>query len=84
MMILHREGWILKIIKVLLAISVIALALVSQFNESMNVSWILLFLLGALLLAMGAEQLQKKQRSIGYILILTAFFNFAVSLKIAL
>lgn len=74
----------MKIIKVLLAISVIALALVSQFNESMNVSWILLFLLGALLLAMGAEQLQKQQRSIGYILILTAFFNFAVSLKIAL
>lgn len=73
----------MKIIKVLLAITVIALAFASQFNESMNLSWILLFLLGALLLVMGAEQLQKQHRSIGYILILVAIFNFAVSLKIA-
>lgn len=49
----------MNIIKIILAISVLALSIFGLINESMNLTSITLFLLGALLLTMGAEEIKK-------------------------
>ncbi len=47
----------------------------------MNLTSIMLFLLGALLLTMGAEEIKKEKKSVGYLLVIVAFFNFLVSIQ---
>lgn len=71
----------MKIIKITLAISVIALSILGQIIDGMNLISIMLFLLGALLLTMGAEEIKKEKKSVGYLLVIVAFFNFFVSIK---
>lgn len=65
----------MNIFKVLLAISTIALSIFSLLNESMNLTSVMLFLVGVLLLTMGAEEIKKEKKAVGYLLIIIAFFN---------
>ncbi|WP_087974578.1 DUF3953 domain-containing protein [Oceanobacillus rekensis] len=69
------------IFKITLAISVIALSILGQIIDGMNLTSIMLFLLGALLLTMGAEEIKKEKKSVGYLLVIVAFFNFLVSIQ---
>ncbi|WP_042150274.1 DUF3953 domain-containing protein [Paucisalibacillus sp. EB02] len=71
----------MKIIKIILAIAVITLSVFSLINDSINLTSISSFLLGVLLLTIGAEEIKKEDKTVGYLLIIVAFFNLFVSLK---
>lgn len=71
----------MNIIKLILAISVLALSTIGLINNSMNLTSILLFLMGALLLTMGVEEIKRQKKSVGYLLIIIGLFNFFVSFQ---
>ncbi|MFC3041482.1 DUF3953 domain-containing protein [Virgibacillus xinjiangensis] len=72
----------MNILRLILAIAVLALSSISLLNgSSMNLTPVMLFLLGVLLLTMGAEEMKKEKKPVGYLLIVTAFFNFYVSIQ---
>ena len=71
----------MNIIKIILAISVLALSIFSLINKSMNSISIMAFLLGALLLTMGVEEIKKDKKTIGYLLIVVSIFNLLISFQ---
>lgn len=71
----------MKFVKILLAVIVLALSGYGLLNSSVNLTYITLFFLGALLLTMGGEVLKKGNKPIGYLLIIISLFNFFVSIE---
>jgi uncharacterized protein YqgC (DUF456 family) len=69
----------MNIIKAILAILVLVLSGYGLLNPSINMTTITLFLLGALLLTMGIEEIKNEKKTIGYLLIIIALFNIFVS-----
>ncbi|MFD1851308.1 DUF3953 domain-containing protein [Oceanobacillus bengalensis] len=69
------------IIKIILAIVVLLLSGYGLFNPSIDMTSITLLLLGALLLTMGREEIKKEKKTVGYLLIIVAFFNIFVSVQ---
>ena len=76
-----RGELIVNIIKIILAISVLTLSVFSLINRSLNSISIMAFLLGALLLTMGVEEIKKDKKTIGYLLIVAAVFNLLISFQ---
>lgn len=69
------------IIRILLAISVLVLSFLSLINNAMNLTSMMLLLMGILLLTMGVEEIRKEKKSVGYLLIGIALFNLFVSIQ---
>ncbi|QHS22062.1 DUF3953 domain-containing protein [Virgibacillus sp. MSP4-1] len=71
----------MSIVKMILALSVLSISTFGFLNKSIDLSSIMLFLLGALLLTMGAEEIKKEKKFLGYLLIIIAFFNIFVAFQ---
>jgi uncharacterized protein YqgC (DUF456 family) len=71
----------LNIIKVILAVLVIVLSCYGLLNPNMNLGPITMLFLGALLLTMGADEIKKEKKAIGYLLIVIGLFDLFVSVK---
>lgn len=71
----------MNMIKIILAIFVLLLSGYGLLNPSVNMTAITLFLVGALLLMMGGEEIKKEKKTIGYLLIIIGLFNVFVSIQ---
>lgn len=66
-------------LKKILGIAVIVVAIFSLLNQSMNVAPLMLLVVAAFFLALGAEEMKKGKRAIGYLYSMIAIFNLFVS-----
>lgn len=71
----------MNIIKIILAILVVVLSGYGLLNPNMNIGPITMLFLGALLLTMGADEIKKEKKTIGYLLIVIGLFDLFVSVK---
>ena len=76
------KGRMLKILRVILAIVVIALSAYGLISQNFRFMPYLMFFLGVLMLVMGLSELQEdRKRIIGYMLIILSMFIFFVTIQ---
>lgn len=78
----QRRNQTMKIVKITLALSVIILSILSLTIDSMNLTPIMQLLLGALLITIGAEEIQKEKKTIGILLIISGFINLFIFIQV--
>lgn len=71
----------MDILKMILATAVIVVAIYSFLNQDLNLSSIMLLVVGVYFLIVGAEQIKKGKKPVGFIYTLIALFNLYVSLQ---
>lgn len=71
----------MNVMKWIISIAVIAVAIFSLFNPGISVTSLMLTLVGAMFLIMGAQEIKKEKKAIGYLLIAVALFNIFVSVQ---
>lgn len=71
----------MKIIKVIIAALILIMAGYGLLNPSVNITTIMLCLLGILFIIMGREELKKGKNLVGYLLFGVAVFNFYVFIQ---
>ncbi|AOY74686.1 DUF3953 domain-containing protein [Clostridium formicaceticum] len=70
----------LKVIRIIFSVITTILAIYSLVTGNFGVMPYMIFSLGAMLLALGLSELQRKRKSIAYMLFLVAAFNIFVAI----